>query len=149
MTSIIDIEIGTSQERAAALLADPAINSRWMEDLEVVAPIAGELGAVGSKYRMVQKEHGREFVATVVAKDLPRVLHLELDAPDVWVSITDRLEPVSARRTRLVSMEIFDFKGLLQRALGLFARHRIKEAHRRHMEAFKRFAEGDAAARRK
>lgn len=49
--------------------------------------------------------------------------------------------PFSSSRTRLVSEELFTFKGALGAVLGFLARGAIKKAHRRHMEWFKRFAE--------
>jgi hypothetical protein len=48
---------------------------------------------------------------------------------------------LSPGTTRLVSEEVFTFKGLLSKAFGLLARPAIRRAHRRHMEGFKRFAE--------
>jgi len=48
---------------------------------------------------------------------------------------------LSAARTRLLSEEVFRFKGLFNKVFGFLVQRTIKNAHRRHMEAFKRFAE--------
>jgi len=51
------------------------------------------------------------------------------------------LSMLSDGRTRLVSEEVFKFKGVLNAATGLLARRAIHKAHYRHIEAFKRFVE--------
>jgi hypothetical protein len=52
-----------------------------------------------------------------------------------------RFVALSSERTRLISEEVFRFKGLFNKVFGFLAQRSIKKAHRRHMEAFKRFAE--------
>jgi hypothetical protein len=53
---------------------------------------------------------------------------------------------LSDRKTKLISEEHFTFKGAIGKILGFLARGAIKRAHRRHMEAFKRFVESHVAA---
>ena len=146
MRSVVELEIDVPQERLASLFADPRQNTKWMDDVERVEAISGQLGAPGSKYRIVPKKGDMVFVATVVASDLPNELRLSLDASNVTVSITGTLAALSPDRTRLTSEEVFRFKGLLGRVFGYFARGAIKDVHRRHMEAFKRFAEAQVAS---
>ena len=81
------------------------------------------------------------FVATVVARDLPRETSLILEASNVAVAVKGRFVALSPERTKLVSEEEFSFKGPFNRVFGLLARGAIRNAHRRHMEAFRRFAE--------
>jgi hypothetical protein len=112
-----------------------------MNELDRIEAVSGHLGAQGSKYRMVSKDGGMDFVATIVLSDLPGELHLRLDGPHLAVFITDRFLAPSEGDTRLVSEEVFRFEGLVRRLFGLLTRNRIREAHRRHMQSFKRFAE--------
>jgi hypothetical protein len=44
-----------------------------------------------------------------------------------------------SEKTKLISEEEFSFKGLFNKVFGFLAQRTIKNAHRRHMEAFKRF----------
>jgi hypothetical protein len=81
------------------------------------------------------------FIARVVHRALPAELKLFLDSPRVSVSITDSFQRITDGRTKLISEEIFTFKGIFGKVGGLLGRSAIKHAHRRHMEAFKRFAE--------
>jgi hypothetical protein len=95
----------------------------------------------GSTYRLAPKAGEMIFVATVVSRDLPSEIRLSLDASNVIVSITARFLPLSSEKTHLISEEGFRFKGLLGKLVGFFAHGSIRKAHRRHMNAFKRFAE--------
>ena len=148
MRSVVEIEIAAPRARVADLFSDPANNPEWMSDIERCEPVTGTLGMPGSTYRLVPKSGNRVFVATVVSKDLPDELRLRLDAPNVVVSIVDRFVATSPEVTRLVSEEEFRFKGVLSSVLGFIAQPAIKKAHRRHMDAFKQFVEGERLRQR-
>jgi hypothetical protein len=139
--STVALEIGLPQARVAELYADPRLAPRWMDDLERVEPVSGELGLPGSQYRLVPRKGSMVFVATVLARDLPHEVRLRLEASNSTVLVTGRLQSVSADRARLASEEVFTFKGLFAALFGFLAQAAIRKAHRRHMEAFKTFAE--------
>jgi Polyketide cyclase / dehydrase and lipid transport len=141
MKSHIEIEVHRPQAQVATLMADPRLSTKWMDDLERVEPISGELGMPGSKYRLVPKRGKMVFVATVVSRDLPNESRVTLDSPSVSVSVNVIYRAVAPDRTILVSEEVFRFKGVLQRIVGFFASAAIRKAHRKHIEAFKHFAE--------
>jgi hypothetical protein len=141
MKSVVELEINASQERVAELFANPENNTRWMDDLERYEPISGEPGMPGSTYRLVPKKGNMTFVATVITRNLPAELQLRLDASNVTVSVKGTLMPLSAEKTRLLSEEVFRFKGFFNKIFGFLAQSSIKKVHRHHMESFKRFAE--------
>ena len=141
MRSIVELDIEAPRAKVAALLTDPALNTRWMEDIDRYEPISGEAGAPGSRYRLVPKRGALVFVVTVISRRLPEESRLALDSPKVAVAVTGRLVELAPDRTRLSSEQRFTFRGVLSRVLGLLARTAIRKAHRRHMEAFKRFVE--------
>ena len=145
MKSVVEFDITAPQSVVAGLYMDPNNSPKWMDDLDRIEPIRGKPGAPGSVYRMVPKHDDRVFVATVLAKD-PAGETLSLVAPDTSISIKVRLHKLAWDRTRFVSEERFRFKGLLGSATALLAAPAIRRAHRRHMEAFKRFAEDNAWA---
>ena len=141
MRSVVEVDIEAPQHKVAALFADPGNSMEWMEDMAQYEPIGGEPGMPGSIYRLVPKD-GEAFVATVVSRDLPREHQLYLDAPGVAVAIKGSFAALSPHRTRLKSEEEFDFKGgLLARLGGLLHRGAIQKAHRRQMQAFRRYVE--------
>jgi polyketide cyclase/dehydrase/lipid transport protein len=141
MKSLIEIEVHRPQSQVATLMADPMLSTKWMDDLERVEPISGEPGMPGSKYRLVPKRGKMVFVVTVDSRDLPKESRLTLDSPSVSVSVNVTFRTVAPDRTILVSEEVFRFKGLIRRLVGFFASGAIRKAHRKHIEAFKRYAE--------
>jgi polyketide cyclase/dehydrase/lipid transport protein len=141
MKTKVVLDINAPQEKVAALFADPANNTKWMHDLERYEPLSGEQGMPGSTYRLIPKQGSMVFTATVVSRNLPDDLRLRLAASNVTVDVHATLSTLPDGRTRLVSEEEFTFKGFWSRLFGLFARRLIRKAHRKHIEAFKRFAE--------
>jgi hypothetical protein len=144
MTSHVELDIAAPQARVAELFVDPRNNPRWMDDLDHIEPVSGELGEAGSSYRLVPKRGSMGsmiFVATIVTRALPSEVRLLLRARRISMHATGRFVRVSNRRTRLISEEVFTFDGVVQKVIGFFARRSIAAAHRRHMESFKRFAE--------
>jgi hypothetical protein len=139
--SVIEIEIFVPQAKLAALYADPQHNTKWMDDIERIEPISGQPGMPGSKYRLVPKSGDMVFVATVLARNLPAELHLSLEATNVTILVKGRFTALSPSNTRLRHEQVFRFKGLFNKVFGFLAQRSIKKAQRRHIEAFKRFAE--------
>jgi hypothetical protein len=145
MRDVVEVEIAAPREVVAERYSDPANSPKWMADLKSYEPISGEQGAVGSTYRLLTTKD-MDFVATVVARDLPNSVELTLDSPGVTVSIDTKFVTLPSGGTRLVSTENFRFKSILGKASGLFARRGIRSAHYQQMEAFKRFVEHATAA---
>jgi len=143
MRSLVQLDIDLSKPELAELFADPALMTKWMDDLERVEPISGKLGVPGSRYRLIPKSGDMVFEATVIARNLPHESRLRLEASNVTVAISATFEAVSPGTTRLVSDEQFTFKGVFGKLLGFFAQWSIRKAHRRHMLAFKHFAESN------
>jgi hypothetical protein len=141
MKSTVEIDIDLPQEKLATLFANPANSTKWMDDLERYEPVSGQPGMPGSTYRLVPKKGDMVFLATIISRDLPNETRLTLDASNVVVSITARFIRLSGASTRLISEEVFTFKGVMGRIIDVIARPAIRKAHRHHMEAFKHFAE--------
>jgi hypothetical protein len=141
MKSTITVEINLPQAQVAELFSNPRHTTQWMHDVDRIEAVSGEPGVPGSKYRLVPKKGNMVFVATVLAKDLPNQSRLRLDASNVVVSVTGTFKSLSAYKTLLVSQEVFSFEGVIGGILGFLAQSAIRRAHRRHIKAFKTFAE--------
>jgi len=142
MKSRVELDINGPQEEVAELFADPRKLPDWMDDIARIESVHGELGEPGSVYRMVPKKSGAmEFVATVVRRVLPTQISLSLNTDGVSVAITDTFHKVSDTTTRLISEEVFRFRGRLGKLMGFVSGPAIRRAHRAHMEAFKQYAE--------
>jgi hypothetical protein len=146
MKSVLEFDIQAPRDKVAELFADPANNPNWMNDLDRCEPIGGSPGMPGSTYRMVPKKGDMVFVATVLSRDLPQEVRLRLDGKGVVVSITDRFRATSPGVTTMYSEEEFRFKTWFSRLFGFVAQRSIRNAHRRHMESFKHFAEQQVQA---
>ena len=142
MKSIVEIEINLPQRQIAELYADPRNNPKWMHEGVRYEPVSGEEGMPGSTYRLVPTTEGMVFLATVVARNLPNELKLNLEGSDVDVAITVKMIALSSTKTKLISEEVFTFKGPGNATVNASVNDAIKAAHRRHMEDFKSFAEG-------
>jgi len=68
----------------------------------------------------------------------PKAGHIDEKCCELEINV------VSPGRTRLISEEVFSFKNPFNRLFGFLAQRAIRNAHRRHIEAFKRFAEEQA-----
>ncbi len=95
MKSVVKLDINVPQARLAELFANAENSPRWMDDLDRYEAISGEPGMPGSKYRLVPKKGAMVFIATVIAKDLPVQARVNLDAPNVAVSVTGTFEALS------------------------------------------------------
>lgn len=143
MKSVVEVEIDKPLERVAELFADPGNNPKWMHDLARYEPLSGDQGMPGSTYRLVPKEGDRIFVGTVIERNLPIELRLNLEGSTVDVAIKGTFSPLSSGRTKLVSEEIFTFKGANNETVSVATQDAIRSAHRRHINDFKIFAEQD------
>jgi len=141
MKSTVFVDIHVPQSRVATLFADPKNNPKWMDDIERCAAVSGDQGLPGSVYRLIPKRGSMIFTATVLSRNLPNDLRLKLDSSKVTVYVHASLAPLPAGGTKLISEEVFVFKSLWKKVFGFVARPGIQRAHRRHMLAFKYFAE--------
>jgi uncharacterized protein YndB with AHSA1/START domain len=145
MKSTVTVEINRPQTQVAELFSNPRQAAKWMHDVDRIEVVSGELGAPGSKYRLVPKKGNMVFVATVLGRDLPNESRLRLDSSTVVVSVTGTFQSLTPKRTRLVSHEVFSFRGAISSIFGFLAQSSIRKAHRTHIEAFKAFAEDQPA----
>src|SRR5262245_53899929 len=133
MKSTVELEINAPLQTVTTLFADPTSMTKWMDDLERVEPLSGELGMPGSRFRMVGKAGTLQsnFIVTVTVRSLPKMFGLKLQSPSVDVAITDTFSTLSARKTKMVSEEVFSFHGLFNTLFGFLAQNTIRKHHRR------------------
>jgi hypothetical protein len=143
-TNVTEVDIEVPQATLARLFADPANLTQWMDDMDRIEPISGQLGMPGSRFRMVPKQGDRVFVATVVERDLPSEVDLDLDNESLSIATKATFTPLTPATTRLRHEQEFTFKGLIGRIVGALSRRAMHRAQRRHMQGLKRFAEQHA-----
>jgi hypothetical protein len=140
MKSIVEVEINAPQQKVAELHADPCNNPKWMRDVARYEPVSGEAGMPGSTYRLVPKEGGMIFSATVVERNLPSELKLRLETQGITIDVTARFNALSPEKTRLVSEQEFTFAGE-SAPVSADIEDAIRASHRAHIEDFKHFVE--------
>ena len=140
MKSIFEAKINIPQAKLAELYANPENNIKWMSDIERYEPISGTPGMPGSKYRLVPKKGNMVFTTTVISRDLPTELRLNLDGSNVSVLVTGTFIALSPEKTKFISEEVFTFKGIFNKMFGLLAQSAVRKAHHKHMNDFKEFA---------
>jgi hypothetical protein len=138
--STVVIDVDAPAKEVASLFANPSINVQWMHEIERYEPISGKQGMPGSVYRLIPKTGTMLLTATVV-KRFPDQLYLNLEADNVTVEVHGTIKTLENGRTRLISKENFKFKGVWNKVYGTLAHPAIHSVHRRHIKAFKAFAE--------
>ena len=141
MKSVVEVEINRPQKEAAKLYADPRNNVKWMHDVARYEPLSGEQGMPDSTYRLVPKEGDRIFVATVVERNLPDELKLQLKSSDVDIEVRGTFRSLSPIKTKFIAEQVYTFKDADEETVNPSVKDDIKAVHRRHIEDFKRFAE--------
>jgi hypothetical protein len=138
--STVVVDVDAPPKEVASLFADPSINVQWMHEIERYEPISGKQGMPGSMYRLIPKHGSTLFTATIV-KRFPDQLYLNLEADNVTVEVHGIVRTLDNGRTRLISKENFKFKGVWNKVYGVLASPVMRITHRRHINAFKAFAE--------
>ena len=142
MKFTVEIDIELPRQRVIELFDDPDNLSRWMPGLVSHELTAGEPGQVGARSRLIVQTGKRhvEMVETITARNLPDEISGTLDAPGVHNVIRNRFIELSPSRTRWISENAFELRGLM-RGLGLLLRSELPRQSRLYLEAFKAFAE--------
>jgi len=140
MKSVFEYDINIPREKLARLYANPDNNIKWMHDLKKLEPISGKTGQPGFRYRLIPKEGNMIFDATVVSRNLPDELKLNLEGSKTNVFVTGKFIALSRDKTKFISEEVFTFRGFFNKISGFLSRRAIKKAHQTHMNDFIKFA---------
>lgn len=139
----IETEISAPIEKVAELVGDPDNRKEWMEGLESQEHVSGSPGMKGAKSRLVFKTGGTTITmdGTVTGRNLPDEFHQTMEAPHVLITITTRLVALSPEKTKHISEQEYEFKGIKNKIIGLLMRRTFKKQTLRHVENFRQLAE--------
>jgi carbon monoxide dehydrogenase subunit G len=143
MKYTFDIEIDAPLEKVAKLAGDPTKRTEWMDGIESYEKLEGQPGTEDSKSKMVFKVGNMKMamVGTVVENKLPESFTESIDASNVTTTVVSRFEATSPSKTKYISEQEFNFKGLFNKLVGFLLQNEFKKQTRRHMEGFKQLAE--------
>lgn len=140
-----EIIIDKPVDEVVRLFDNPDNLYAWMEGLEKFEHLSGEPGQPGAKSKLTFQMGKRkvEMIETVTVRDLPEEFSGTYDADKVFNRITNRFYPVGEGKTRYVSENEFEFNGFFMKAMAFIMPGAFKKQTNKHMEGFKRFAEGE------
>lgn len=143
MKYTFETEINAPIEKVAELVGNPDNRKEWMEGLESDEHVSGTPGMPGAKSRLVFKTGNVKitFIGTVTARNLPDEFSETMEAPHVLTTLKSTFVALSPQKTKYVSEQEFQFRGLMNKVVGFFLQGEFRNQTRRHMENFKRFAE--------
>ncbi len=143
----LQIVIDLPRSRVIELFDSTENLPKWQEGLLSFEPIEGEPGQVGAKSQMRFQMGQRtiEMVETITARNLPEEFSATYEANKVWNSVANHFEEASSTQTRWTTKHEFRCKGFI-RVLAFLMPGMFKKQSYKYMQAFKAFAESEAAA---
>ena len=143
MKYTFETEINAPIEKVAELVGNPDNRKEWMEGLESDEHVSGTPGMPGAKSRLVFKTGNVKitFIGTVTARNLPDEFSETMEAPHVLTTLKSTFVALSPQKTKYVSEQEFQFKGIVNKLVGFLLQGEFKKQTLTHMENFKRFAE--------
>ena len=143
MKYTFETEINAPREKVAELFGNPNNRKKWMEGLESDEHLSGEPGTPGAKSRLVFQTGKVKitFLGVVTARNLPDDFSETMDASNVLTTIKSTFVALSPQKTKYVSEQEFEFKGIVNKIVGFLLQGEFKKQTLTHMENFKQFAE--------
>lgn len=143
MKYIVDTVIDKPLDNVIANFDDSEKLKQWMEGLLSFDHLEGTPGEVGAKSKLVFQMGKKkiEMIETVTVKDLPRAFGGTYEADGVLNTVINRFESVGNNQTRMTQECEFEFTNLMMKVMGFFIPGAFKGQTRKHLAAFKAFAE--------
>lgn len=123
--------------------ATPTTGRNGWRGLESDEHVSGTPGMPGAKSRLVFKTGKVKitFIGTVTARNLPNEMSETMDASNVLTTITSKFVALSPQKTKHISEQEYEFKGIINKIVGFLLQGEFKKQTLTHMQNFKRFAE--------
>ena len=140
----VEIDIDLPVERVIELFDSSENLTEWQPGLQSFEHISGTPGEPGAKSRMVYQMGNRtvEMVETILTRNLPDEFSGSYEADGVYNIVRAKFVPISENKTRYVTEQEFEMKGMMMRLMAWFAPGAFKKESMKHLENFKSFAEG-------
>lgn len=124
------------------LFDDPDNLHKWMKGLEKFEHLDGEPGKQGAKSKLTFNINGRKMVLTetILDRNLPTIFKASYDSKGVHNIIEARFEKADDTRTTYISMEEFQFSGIMKLLAPLMSSI-FKKQSQKNLSDFKNFVE--------
>tara|TARA_R110002051_G_scaffold130040_1_gene203782 strand:- start:425 stop:862 length:438 start_codon:yes stop_codon:yes gene_type:complete len=142
MKYTVSIDIDSPLDRVIELFDNPDNLKEWMEGLQSFEHLSGTPGEVGARSKLVYKMGKRnvEMIETVTVRKLPKEFSGTYEAEGVFNIVKNKFEKLSESKTRYISEQEFEFKGMMKYVAFLMP-WAFKKQSMKYLKAFKSFVE--------
>lgn len=129
--------------RVVELFDNPDNLKHWQPGLVSFEHLSGTSGQVGAKSRLRYKMGKRdlEMIETITVRDLPREFSGTYEVQGVFNIVSNHFEALPDGSTRYISIQEFQFKGLMMKVIGFLMPGMFKKQTQKYLDDFKAFAE--------
>lgn len=137
-----EIEINQPIDKVIKLFDNPENMKKWMEGLQSFEHLSGTPGQPGAKSKLKFKMGNREMemIETIKVRNLPGEFSGTYESKGGLNIVTNRFVKLSENKTRQITEQEFQFKGVMKIMAVLMKGAFIKQS-KKYGEAFKKFAE--------
>lgn len=137
------IEINKPISKVVELFDNPNNLQKWMDGLNKIEHLEGEVGKPGAKSKLSFERNGKktEMIETIITRNLPEEFSGSYDVSGVHNIQNNRFLKIDENTTLYVSESEFQFKGFMKcMEIMPFA---FKKQTMKFMEKFKQFVESE------
>lgn len=137
-----EIEINKPISEVISLFDNPDNLYKWMEGLQSFEHISGTAGQPGAKSKLKFKMGKRdvEMIETVITRNLPDEFTGSYEVKGVHNIVKNRFQKVDDNKTRYITEQEFQFKGIMK-FIAFLMPGAFKKQSMKYLTAFKNFAE--------
>lgn len=134
--------INQPREKVVQLIEDPKNLKEWQPGFISIEHISGEMGKVGSKYKLEYELGKRKtiMIETITERQIPEKYNLTFETDKVFNRQYNRFEEIDANTTKWISESEFELSGFMN-IFGLFGKGMFKKQSQIYLDKFKEFAE--------
>lgn len=137
-----EIEINKPIDKVIELFDNPDNLYKWMEGLQSFEHVSGTAGQPGAKSKLKFKMGKRdvEMIETVITRNLPDEFTGSYEVKGVYNIVKNRFQKIDDNKTRYITEQEFQFKGLMK-CIAFLMPGAFKKQSMKYLTAFKNFAE--------
>ncbi|MEJ1223851.1 SRPBCC family protein [Sediminicola sp. 1XM1-17] len=141
----VSIDIDKPIDRVIELFDNPENLKEWMEGLQHFEHLSGTPGQVGARSKLIYKMGKKdvEMIETITVRKLPKEFSGTYEADGVFNIVKNKFEKISDTKTRYISEQEFEFKGMMKFVAFLMP-WAFKKQSMKYLKAFKQFVERQA-----
>lgn len=137
-----EVEINVPIAKVIELFNDSDNLIKWQPGFISMTHLSGDLGEVGSTYRLLYKMGKRnvEMIETIIVKNLPELYAFTYVAKGVWNEVHNHFEIIDENTTRYWTENEFKMKGMM-RIIAALMPGVFKKQSQKYLDLFKEFVE--------